>query len=169
MQKWSDIQRTTRSLVCPALRLIVWEDAARNSWPAAAGKGKVTVVIAQPRTTRPVRLVFSVSEHLAALERSRRHVESAVFYVAPSVAPEAAAARSLIARALMDHMSLHGGEMLLAAEGAPPELRHELLELIDELLTDHPQTGVRVRLQLGARPSEGRDGESAWDTSSRSA
>jgi hypothetical protein len=41
-----------------------------------------------------------------------------------------------------------GGEVVFAAEGASPEMRGQLLSLVEELLADHARSPVTLRLRF---------------------
>ncbi|NLE85998.1 MAG: hypothetical protein GX607_06330 [Myxococcales bacterium] len=135
-----------------AVRLVVLEDGAdARSVPALGRPEDELVVIAQGREESPLDLVLRVIHRLSSLEQSRRHVASAVLRVAPRVDEQAAAARDLLARALLTHSAVAGSsELVFDASGSLDAAeRTEILELVDRMFQEAVPGRCAIRVQFG--------------------
>ena len=133
-------------------RLIVVENGAQalDSFLSVDGRDETTVV-AQGADEAPVELHFRVTGRIAVIERGGRSVDRAMVAIASKLDAQSQAAREVTARALHAHMTAAGsGELVLAAHGANAELRHELLSLVETLITEHERSPVTIRLQFHA-------------------
>ncbi len=135
-----------------SVRLVVLEEGTdARSVPALGRPEDDLVVIAQGRGESPLDLVLRVIHRLSSLEQSRRHVASAVLRVAPRVDEQAAAARDLLARALLTHSAVAGSTELVfhASASLAPEERTELLELVDRMFQEAVPGRCAIRIQFG--------------------
>lgn len=130
-------------------RLIVLESAAGGDGSfLSADDSDETALVAQGADEAPDELSVRVVNRIALLERASRNIDCAVVVMAPTLEPESRAGRELIARTLHAHMRARGpGELVLAAHGAPAQLRLELLNLVETLLSEH-ESSVVIRLQF---------------------
>lgn len=139
------------------VRLIVLEGGADARGVRALGRGdEEMVVIAQGREESPLDLVLRVIHRLSSLEQGRRHVVNAVIRVAPRTDKQTNAARDLLARALLTHSAVAGTTELVfhASTALDPAHRHQLLELVEQLIQESVTGSNAIRVQFGdVRPS----------------
>jgi len=136
------------------LRLVVVEDGALGfESRVPPDDGEETLVIAQTSGELPANLVIRVASRIGALERSGRKIGRAILLVGNRQDAQVAAARWVIARALLSHLLARGGsELVLDADRAEGAVRNELLSLVEGLLERVEPSGVPIRLQFRRAP-----------------
>jgi hypothetical protein len=111
-----------------------------------------TIVVAQTSGELPANLVVRVASRLAAVERSGRKLGRAILLVGERRDSQVDASRRLMTRAFLSHMLVSGGELVIDADGAEADVRHEVLSLVEELLEEFEQRAVPIRLQFRSEP-----------------
>jgi len=141
-----------------SVRLVVVESgASRFESRVPPDDGDETIVVAQNEGELPASLVTRVASRISAIEGSRRTIGRAIVLVEGRHDAQASGARWLMARALLSHLLLGGGsELVLDADGATADLRHQLLSLVESLLEEFEQSSVPVRLQFRRDPPVSR-------------
>jgi hypothetical protein len=131
-------------------RLIITEQGACGVEAfLSADEVDETVVVPQGVLEPPVEFLFRVMGRLALVERSGGTFDRAAILVAPERSGQSLVARELVARVVLAHLAKAGrGEIVLAASEADTELRHDVLTLVDKLLTEHEGTPVTLRLRF---------------------
>lgn len=135
------------------LRLLVVERGA--NMPALSRNEPIgDLVVVPDGDARPAELALRVIERIARAERNGRHIEEATIAVTNGGDAQRAAARALIARALVKHqMHAGGGEIVLWARCAPTsETRHEVLALAGVVMSELDSTSVSLRVLFEQRP-----------------
>jgi hypothetical protein len=145
-------------LNCAGVRLVVVEEGARELDSRVPSSGddnlEEEIVLAQSDGELPVSLMLRVGSAIGALEQAQRSLGRAVLVVGRRGGAQVSAARVLIARTLLSHMAARGtGELSIVASGVEAEVRHELMSLVEELLGEHEQCSVPIRLRIEGDPT----------------
>lgn len=132
------------------VRLVVVEDGVQGfESRVPRDEGDETIVVVQSGGESPVALMMRVAARIAVIERSEKKVGQAIVLVGNRHDTQEASARWLIARACLSHLHSNAGtELVLDALGAEPEVRHELLALVETLLEKNKQRSIPIRLQF---------------------
>jgi hypothetical protein len=139
--------------------LIVQEAGAAlpppDSVPEASRSERL--LVAQHRTEPDTELVVRTTRQLALLGRNHQAASAAVLAVGSPRTGSATASRELVARSLLRHLAeSDGGELVLFARDASPELRHDVMTLASALVPALAGTHVRVRVRFDAEPAATR-------------
>jgi hypothetical protein len=140
------------------MRLVVVENGVRDiDRHVLPDDCDETVVIRQFDGELPVDLVRRSIRRIAAIEQSRRRITRAVVLVAPNADKQSMAARSLLARAILTHAhpSFAGATefTFFVDADVEPDLRHELLGLVEAIIGLQASRAAPIRLRFG-EPSE---------------
>jgi hypothetical protein len=136
------------------VRLVVVEEGAggfESRVPPDAREE--TIVVAQTSGELPANLVTRVASRIASIERSGRTIGQAIVLLDNRHDAQVGASRWSMARALLSHLLVSGGsELVLDADGAEVNVRHELLSIVEALLEEFEQGRVPIRLQFRREP-----------------
>lgn len=132
--------------------LIVQEAGARL--PPTDGDG---VLVAQHPREPDTELVVRTTRQLALLDRNHQAASAAVLAVGSPKTASATASRELVARTLLRHLAASdGGELVLFARHASPELRKDVMTLASALVPALAGTHVSVRVRFDDEPTASR-------------
>ena len=110
-----------------------------------------TVVVCQPEAEPEVSLPQGVVSRIAQMEQRGLVLGRAVLLVSSGHDSQTLAVRELVARSLLEHLSLAAvGELVVVAHDASEALRDELLGLVGKLLGEVESQKVPIRLQFRA-------------------
>jgi hypothetical protein len=124
-----------------------------------------TVVVAEAATDSLTELTLRLAAHIESSDRRNRAFSSATFVLGRGADVQAVAARELVARTLLTHLTTAGGgELVLLASQASASERDEFILLVEKLLTDLESRSVSIRLQFR---SDGVRASSAQGSTSR--
>lgn len=133
----------------PLCRLVVVEDGARVADAIPGGDWEETVVIAERASAEALGLADQVVARLGQLERERKLLQTAELIVASRHDGATAAARRVVARALISGLTAAGsGELVVVAEDADSLGRDALLDLVSRLLSEIRSDAVTIRVQF---------------------
>lgn len=112
------------------------------------------VVVSQAQDERPADLALRTVRRMAALERARRYVTEALFVLGGGDERPRIAARELIVRTVLSHMSEgKRGQVMLAAEAiADAEARHRLIVLAGDLASEVEPCGITIGVRFTPPP-----------------
>lgn len=137
-----------------AVRLVVVESGAdvRDFDTLDPGADGVHI-IKQGSDEAPVELAARAIERLASIERSDRRLEQSVLLVSKYFDEQSAAARELLARALLTHASVAGAaELMLALRAdADPSLRSSVLTLVETLMGEQGAAAMPIKIRFGGQ------------------
>ncbi len=118
------------------------------------------VVVTQNDDERPADLALRTVRRVAALERARRFVTEAIFVLGDGEERPRLAARDLITRSILSHMTeAKQGRLMLAAEAViDPEHRHRLIVLAGDLAGEVEPCGITIGVRFTAPPPRAESG-----------
>ena len=135
------------------MRFIVLEEGASAFEPPSPSSDAAmeVVVLVQAEGEASLELEARALRRLTQMERNDRAVREAVI----AAGAASAASRARLSHALYAHMASHGsGELVLAADDARDELRHELMDLAEALTHGLSPANVGVRVLFAPEPQE---------------
>jgi hypothetical protein len=154
------------------LRLLVKETGSGPLTNVEADAFDETVVIAQTQDESAHAFAERAVLRIAAAERAGRRFDSTLLLAGDQREQGSQAARRAIARSMAAHARAHGrSELVLETTAAPTTaLRHELLSLVEELVSgsEGQSTPVRLRFTDAAVPHSQPKGGVFWTTPLRS-
>ena len=137
-----------------AVRLVVVESGAdvRDFDTLDPGADGVHI-IKQGSDEAPVELAARAIERLAGIERSERRLEQAFLLVSKQFDEQSAAARELLARALLTHAAVAGAaELVLALRAdADSNLRSSVLSLVEMLMGEQGAAAMPIKIRFGGQ------------------
>jgi hypothetical protein len=112
------------------------------------------VVVSQAVDERPADLALRTVRRMAALERAKRYVTEALLVLGDGDERPRLAARDLVVRTILSHMSeAKQGQLMFAAESInDPEARHRLIVLAGDLASEVEPCGITIGVRF-ARPA----------------
>jgi hypothetical protein len=112
------------------------------------------VVVSQAVDERPADLALRTVRRMASLERAKRFVTEALFVLADGQERPRLAARELIVRTILSHMSeAKCGQLMLAAEAiSDVEARHRLIVLAGDLASEVEPCGITIGVRFTRPP-----------------
>jgi hypothetical protein len=108
------------------------------------------VLVSQAEDERPADLALRTVRRMAALEKSRRFVTEATLVLGEGDERPRLAARDLITRTILSHMTeAKQGQLMLAAEAVQdPEIRHALIVLVGDLARELEPCGITIGVRF---------------------
>jgi len=142
------------------VRLVVVESGARRFDACVAPDGlDETMVVAQTEGECVPELVVRIGRAMRAIERSGRQLGQSIVVAAPRGDAAAAESRVLIGRALLarsESVSGRMSELFFMADRSEPKLVHELMALVEALVTESGGDRVPIRLRFVETDATGR-------------
>ncbi|HKY41173.1 MAG TPA: hypothetical protein VJN18_34805 [Polyangiaceae bacterium] len=139
------------------VRLLLKELGSRPLTSGGAADFDETLVIVQTPGEPPAAFAQRAIDRIAALERSGRCFDAARFLTGTQCDPESSAARRRMTLTVASHAQARGGmsELVLDADATGDgRVRAELLELVDELLSNPDAHALPIRVRFSpALPS----------------
>jgi hypothetical protein len=157
LRRTTEMEEHQRILALPRLGLLITETGARaDRRIISAAMVERILVVKQHSAEPPAAFATRAIHWISLLERSSSIITVGSLVVSSSKTEQAAAARSLIARALVSHMSSAGsGELMLVMDAAHRnELFNELLAIAETLTTELGSGPVRVRILVRELPPQ---------------
>lgn len=137
-----------------AVRLVVVENGAdvRDFDTLDPGADGVHI-IKQGSEEAPIELASRAIERLANIERTGIRLEQTLLLVSGQFDEQSAAARELLARALLTHASVAGAaELVLALRAdADPNLRSSVLSLVEMLMGEQGAAAMPIKIRFGGQ------------------
>lgn len=138
-----------------AVRLVIVENGANvREFDTLDPDADGVHIIQQGAEETPVELASRAIERLASIERSDSRLKQALLLVSDRFNEQAAAARELLARALMTHAAVVGAaELVLAVRGnADAKQRNSILSLVEALMGEQGAAALPIKIRFGDAP-----------------
>lgn len=134
------------------VRLVVVESGAHRFDACVAPDGlDETMVVAQTEGESVPELVIRIGRAMKAIERSGRQLGQSIVVAAPRAGASAVQSRILIGRALLTRSESVSGrmsELFFMADRSEPKLVHELMALVEALVSEAGGDRVPIRLRF---------------------